>query len=223
MSYTFSDMQSKLSSLLGDSNTEATDMFPLATRKKELNRGQMQFCKDAKSVLEYATGTVTSSQIALPSDWLETFVLIIDNYVITNDREISIKDYERYYNYTGSPCFYYYWEVSGTRYIKIFGSATTYKLYYFKKPSTELSLDADVSILPEEFREAPCYYAAAELLQQIGKHSQSDKYRLIYNNFVREAQRVAERMYMDKQYPVPDVNYIGGTSSSDYQGRGFNE
>ncbi len=223
MSYLFSDMQSKLSGLLGDSNTAVSDMFPLANRKKEINRGEMQFAKDTYLAKEYATGTISSAQIAMPSDWLETFVLIVNNYIITNDREVSIKDYDRYYNYTGNPPYYYYWEFSGIRYIKFFGASTgqTYKLYYFKKPSIELSSDSDVSIFSEEFREAPAYYAAAELLQQVGKQQTSDKYRQIYMNFVREAQKKSERTFIDKQYPVPDVNMVGG-SSTDVEGGGYN-
>jgi len=223
MSYTFSDQQSKLSSLLGDSNTGSDDMFPLAQRKKEINRGELQFAKDSLLLKEYATGTVASAEISVPSDWLKTFVLIVNNQVITNDREISIKDYERYYNYSGTPPYYYFWEFSGTRKIKFIGSSTgqTYLLYYFRKPTTELSSDSDTSVFPEEYREASVYYAAAELLQQIGKHEQSNKYRQMYFEFVRKAMLDGEAHYLDKQYPVPDVNIIGGGSTTDVQGGGY--
>ncbi len=76
MSYAFSDQQSKLSSLLGDSNTSTDDMFPLAQRKKEINRGELQFALDARDLKEYATGTVSGMQIAVPADWFENFCLI---------------------------------------------------------------------------------------------------------------------------------------------------
>lgn len=222
MSYLFSDQQNKLSGLLGDSNTSTDDAYPLAPRKKELNRGEMQFCKDSHSIKEYTTATIASNEISVPSDWLETFVLIINNRVITRDREISVKDWERFYNYGGSTPYYYFWEESGTRKIKLIGSVNgqTYKLYYFKKPVTELDLDADTSIIPEEYREAPVYYAAAELLQQLGKHQQSDKYRSIYQNFVRSAIKDAENHFMDKQYANPDLDIIG-EYGRDVQGGGW--
>ena len=82
MSYAFSDQQSKLSSLLGDSNTDTDSMFPITQRKKEINRGEWQFAVDALDLKEYATSTVSSGQIALPSDWIQTHILIVNNIVI---------------------------------------------------------------------------------------------------------------------------------------------
>lgn len=222
MSYIFSDQQSKLSSLLGDSNTGTDDMFPIAQRKKEINRGEMRFCADTKLVRERATGTISSAQIAWPSDCLEPYLLIVNNSVITGDREVSIKDYERYYNYGGTPPFYYITEESGVRYFKFFGTSTglAYILYYFKKPSTELSSDSDTSILPEEYREASVYYAASQLMSQIGKNEIADRYLQIYLGLVKEASAYAERFYVDKNYAVPDFNHIDN-NTTDVQGGGF--
>lgn len=212
MSYVFSDQQSKLSQLLGDDNTGTTDQFPLAARKKEINRGEMQFCKDSHIVREKATGTISGGSITLPSDCLQIHVLIVNNYVITRDREISIEDYERYYNYAGAIPVYYISEESGVRYIKLIGSTTglTYSLYYFKKPSTELSSDSDTSILPEEYREASVYYAASELLRQIGNNEIANVYFQRYLQIVRDAQKYAEELYMSKKYARPDTNLVMG-------------
>jgi hypothetical protein len=222
MSFTFSDQQGLLSIILGDSNTGSDDAWPLATRKKYLNRGEMQFCKDSKLVREYATGTVASSQIAFPSDMLDLYVIIIGNYIVDKTREISIKDYERFYSYTGNPPYYYVSEESGTRYFKFIGSVDgqTYKLYYFKKPSTELSGDSDVSILPEEFREASVHYAAGQLLKQVGKNTIADLHLAIYNKYVREGQELAEKLYVNKDYANPDLNFVGN-SEQDIVGGGF--
>lgn len=222
MSYAFSDQQSKLSSLLGDSNTGTDDMFPLATRKKEINRGEMRFCTDSKLVREKTSGTISSAQIAWPSDCLEPYLLIVAGKVLTNDREVSVKDYERFVNYGGSPPFYYITEESGVRYFKFFGTSTgsAYIFYYFKKPSTELSSDSDTSILPEEYREASVYYAASQLMQQVGKNEISDRYLAIYQGLVKEAQAYAERFYMDKNYAIPDLNHIDN-NTTDVQGGGF--
>jgi hypothetical protein len=221
MSYAFSDMQSKLSSLLGDSNTGTDDQFPLASRKKEINRGEMQFCLDSHCVREKATGTISSAQIALPSDCLQIHVLIVNNYVVTKDREISIEDWERFYNYNGSIPIYYISEESGVRYMKLLGAPNglAYSLYYFKKPSTELSVDSDTSILPEEFREGAVYYAASELLSQIGKNAIADIYYQRYLAIVREAMKYAEDLYMTKTYARPDTNLLMG--SNDMVGGGF--
>lgn len=223
MAYTFLNIQSKLSTLLADSNVGTDDAFPTATRLKELNRAEMAFCKDSMSVLEYATGTISGTSIAIPSDWLETHIMIIANQRLDASREISIQDYERYYNYAGAPPYYYYWEASGTRSIYFFGSVNgqTYKWYYFKKPTTDLSGDSDTSIVRDEYREALAYKAASELLQQQGKHAISDKYRAIYQQYVEDAKRQVEKLYTSQIYPNPDVNLIGG-SITDIQGGGYN-
>jgi len=222
MSYAFSDQQSKLSSLLGDSNSSSDDQFPLATRKKEINRGEWQFAKDSKFLTEYATGTISGTQIAVPSDWLETYILIINNQVLSPDREISIEDYERYYAFTGTPPYFYYSMQSGTRYINFFGSTNglTYKWYYFKKPTTELSADSDTSLFPEEYREGPVYYAASELMQQIGKQDLSNVFRQRYMLIVRDAQMAVEKVRMTKLYPNPDFNYVGNTTTDIVGGGG---
>lgn len=223
MAYEFSDQQIKLSSLLGDSNTGTDDPWPLSVRKKELNRGELQFAKDSHDLQEYATGVVASGEIAMPDDWMETFLLVVDDRVITADREISIKDYERYYNWAGTPPFYYYWMFSGTRKIKFFGNVNgkTYKLYYFKKPTTELDADGDESLHADEYREAACFYAAGELLQQAGKNQQADRYFVRYEKLVRDAMRQVEKHFLDKGYAVPDVNYVSGNAETDIQGGGF--
>ena len=222
MAYTFSDQQSKLSSLLGDSNTGTDDQFPLATRKKEINRGEMAFCRETKLVHEKATGTIASNQLAWPSDMLEPYAFLVDGKLMTKDNEVSVKDYERWSSYSGSKPLMYVTEESGTRYFKFFSTATglAYILHYVKKPGTELSADADVSILPEEFREASVYYAASELMRQIGKNELAELYLNRYKEFVREAQMRVEEMYMDKNYANPDVNAVGG-NTTDVQGGGF--
>ena len=222
MSYLFSDAQSKLSVLLSDSNTGTEDAFPLAIRKKELNRGELQFAKESKCLVNYATGTVSSGQIALPSDWIETFALVVNSQLLTRDREISIMDYERFYNYAGSPPYYYYWVFSGTKYLKFFGNANTqtYLIWYFAKPTTELSSDSDTSSLDEDDREGPVYYAAAELMQQAGKNAISDKYRAIYQKMVRDAQKRMEERIRTQIYANPDFNIVGA-SDNDVQGQGW--
>ena len=221
MSYTFLDQQNFLSTLLGDSNTSSDDMWPTAQRLTELNNGELQFARDAKNLREYATGAVSGNQIAVPSDWLGTYSLILDDQVITNSREISINDWDRYYNYTGTPPYIYYWEFSGTRYIKILGSATTYKLFYWKRPTTALSSDSDVSLHPEEYRKGPVYFAAAELLKQIGKHQESTIMMNYYGEYVTRANIDVSRSYINKEYAQPDFG-DGNLSTTDTQGNGWN-
>lgn len=223
MAYAFLAQQNKLTRLLGDANVSTDDMWPTADRKAELNRGELQFAKDARYLMEYATGSVSSSEISVPSDWLKTFVLIVNNYIITADREISIQDYERFYNYAGTPPYYYYWRFSGTRKIKFIGSVNgqTYNLYYFRRPTTDLDADADISIHDEEYREASAYYAAYSLLEQIGKTAMADRYKARYLEYVRDAQKFSEEHYLTKEYAHPDNNIIGGANTSDVQGGGI--
>lgn len=222
MSFTFENQQDLLSILVGDSNEGSDDAFPTAVRKKYINRGEWHFAIDTKFVREKATGTVSSLQISVPSDWFETYALIVGDYVLTKDDEISIKDYERWSSYGGSRPKFHMSEESGTRYFKFLGSANSlaYSLYYFKKPSTELSGDSDTSIFPEEFREASVYWAAGELLQQQGKNAIADKYKAIYNKYVHDAQALVERIYVDRDYAVPDTNQMGD-QTTDFQGRGY--
>lgn len=220
MSWTFGDSQDFLSQLLGDQNTSSDDMWPTNQRNRELNNGELQFARDAKNLREYATGTISGSQIEIPSDWIGTYNLIIDDKVITNAREISLFDWERYYNYTGTPPYYYYWEFSGTRYIKIIGSGTTYKLYYWKKPTTALSNSTDVSIHPEEYRKAPVYFAAAELMKQIGKHQESSLFYQSYQEYVLRADTDIGKSYIRKEYATPDIG-DGESAATDRQGQGY--
>lgn len=223
MSYTFLDQQNKLSSLIGDPNQTTDDMFPTSVRKKELNRGELQFAVDSQNIREYATGTVASSQIAVPSDWVATSHLIVGDYNISNNREISLADWERYYNWNGTPPYFYFWEISGVKYIKFIGTGVdgqTYKLFYVKKPVTELSADADISLHPEEFREGPVYYAAGQLLRQIGKEQEAQIYLETYNQLVNRAKAINDKTSVAKEYAVPD---FGETDASvtDIQGRGW--
>lgn len=223
MAYVFSDAQNKLSILLQDSNTGADDAWPLTIRKKELNRGELQFAKDSMCVRNKATGTLDATKkITLPTDFLEVVTIIVSNYNLDRDREISIQDYERWYNYAGAYPLYYFSEESGVRYIYFIGSVTglAYSLYYISRPTTELSGDSDTSLLPEEFREGPVYYAASQLLQQVGKSEYADRYLAIYSRLVRDAQKYAESMYRSKRYAAPDTNYTD-LGSTDVQGGGY--
>jgi hypothetical protein len=225
MSYAFSDQQAKLSVLLQDSNTGTDDAWPIAIRKKELNRGELQFAKDTKCVRNkqtQATVAIASNKLAIPSDFLELVVLIVNNYVLSNDREIALQDYERYKDYGGTYPLYYMSEESGTRYFNFIGVAdgVDYTMHYVKKPSTELDLDASVSILPEEYREAPVYYAAGQLLQQVGKSEYADRYLAIYTRLVRDAQDYVEKTYRSRQYANPDMNFVDA-GQSDMQGYGY--
>lgn len=207
---TFANQQTLLSVLLGDSNTGSDDAFPLATRKLFINRGEMQFSKDTKMIREKATGSISTGSLAVPSDWLETISLIVNNRHLGLDREISVQDYERWYSTGSSWPAYFMSQESGTRYFKFFPTTTTqtYTLYYIKKHSTDLSSDSDESIFPDEFREASVYWAASELMQQVGKNQIADKYAAKYNKFVRDGQMYAEETYVTKQYANPDVNQV---------------
>lgn len=223
MSYTFLNAQEQLSVLLQDSNTGTDDAFPLTVRKKQLNRGEMQFCKDSLLIRNKATGTLDSTnKLAVPADFLETTALIVNGTVINSNREVSIQDYDRYKDYAGAYPFYYMTMESGVRYFVFFGAVTsvTYILHYIAKPSTELSADSDTSILPEEFREAPVYYCAGQLMQQIGKSEYADRYFNMYQRMVRDGQMLAEKTYLTRQYANPDLNMMDA-SANDTQGYGY--
>lgn len=221
MAYTFLDQQNFLSELLGDSNTSSDDMWPSAQRLTELNNGELQFARDAKNLREYVTNTISGGQIAVPSDWLRTYLLIVDNKVINRDREIALQDWERYVNYTGTPPYFYFWEFSGVRYIKLIGSGTTYKLFYFKRPTTILVNNTDISIHPEEYRKGPVYFAASELLKQIGKHQEADIMFNHYSEYVTRANTDVGETYIDKKYAAPDFGYPDNISTTDRQGQGW--
>lgn len=222
--YTFVDQQSKLSELLGDPNTTTDDPFPLARRKKMLNMGEVQFARDAKLLKNYATGTVAAGQLAVPADWLETHVLVVNNVPITNDKEIALQDWQRYYADAETEPYHYYWEFSGTRYLKFIGSTAngqTYQFWYFAKPTTELDGDSDTSPFPLEYREASAYWAAAELLEQIGKTQLADRYRNKYAQYVAKAELETSKHFVNKEYPRPDLGEPDVPTQTDRQGHGY--
>jgi len=222
MAMTFANQQTLLSVLVGDSNTSTDDAFPLATRKLFLNRGELQFAKDTKMLREKATGTISGTTLTLPSDWLETVTLIVNNRNLDRNHEVSIQDYDRWYSSGSSYPAYYMTEESGVRKYGFFGASSgqTYILYYIKKPTTSLSGDSDESLFPDEFREASVYWAASELLQQVGKNQIADKYAAKYNKLVRDGQDYAESVYISKQYANPDTNLVD-TGENDVVGGGY--
>lgn len=226
MSYTFNDQLNKLSSLIGDPNSTTDDQWPIAQRYKEINRGEWNLAVDAKDLMAYTTGTVSGTSITLPSDYIDVHLLIVNGYILTNDREISIEDYEVYVTNggNGGDTGYYYWpDASGNELINLIGLSAdgqTYKLYYFKKPTTELSATTDTSLHREEFREASVYYAASELMKQIGKAQQANDFRVVYEAFVQKADAWARSRYIKKNYARPDIGF-SGVNATDIQGRSW--
>ena len=97
----------------------------------------------------------------------------------------------------------------------------TYYLWYFKKPTTELDEDDDTILIPDRYCEAPVYYAAAELLDEIGKTELSDRYWARYNSYVDKAIIEFERHHLTKEKPVPDLGDIENRSEVDRQGKGY--
>lgn len=207
MAMTFLDQQNKLSRLLGDSNTSSEDMWPLADRKFEINRGEIQFGVDSGSTLEYATTVINGDEASLPDDFSEMHQIIVGDYVLGNDRELSVSDLETVETYSGDIPYYYYWEYSGVKILKFVGASDgqTCELYYFRKATTDLVDDTDESIHEDEYREASVYYAASELLEQIGKTQLSDRYRAKYDNLVFKASTRKESKYLKKVLPRPDL------------------
>lgn len=225
MGMTFLQQQNKLSRILGDSNTTTDDQWPLADRKEELNRGEIQFARDTKALLGYATSTISSQAISLPSDWIETFKMSVtiggSTVVVTDKNEISITDLERYLD-SGGTYFYFWVNSSGTRqyiFVSSESDGETYKIWYYAKPSTTLNLDADESVFPDEYREASVYYAASELLEQIGKSDLASVSRSKYQFFVDKAREDYEKHYINTQPPVPDLS-TGNVFDTNTQGIG---
>lgn len=222
MSFTFANQQTLLSILLGDSNTGTDDAYSLTTRKLMLNRGELQFCRDSECVREKATGTISGTQLAFPTGLLRVVALIVNGVNVWGDRQTSITEYERW-NTSGSayPAVYVTHE-SGTRYFNFWGSSNgqSYILHYVRKPTTDLSGDSDESIIPDEFREGPVYWAASELLQQVGKNSISDKYAAKYNGYVRAGKDYGDQIYLNLIYARPDVNMIDA-GETDTVGNGY--
>lgn len=219
---TFANQQSKLSRLLGDSNTDNDSMWPLDDRKFELNRGEKQFSRDSKSLTAYETGTVSGQVISIPTDWVETFVLTVDDVVVSNDLEVSLTEFERYDN-VGDKFVYFWRDAAGNREITFLSDSVnnlTYKLWYFKIPTTDLDSDSDESSHPDEYREASVYYAASELLEQVGKTQMSDRYRAKYQFFVDKASAESQKHYINKELPRPDVQAEGLMYDKDVQGIG---
>lgn len=222
MGMTFLEQQGLLSVLLGDSNTDTSDAFPLATRKLFINRGEMQFCKDSKCVWEKATGTISGTQLAFPSGLLEPVALIVNSKNIWGTSQTSITEYERYYTSGSAYPSVYITQESGTRYFNFYGSSNghAYTLHYIRKPTVALSSDSDESIIDDQFRDASVYWAASELLQQAGKNAIADKYAAKYNKYVRDGEMFAEKLFLDLKFAQPDTNMVD-SGERDVAGGGY--
>jgi len=228
MAYTFLDQQNFLSSLLGDSNVDASSQWPTAQRQTELNHAEKQFARDTKILMETATGTASSKVITIPTGWIETFVMHVTVsstlYKVTGDREISIKDLERWNTYSGDFPYYWFWASSGTRQYTLVGSSNlssaAYSLYYFEQPTTALSGDTDESLIPEEYRQAPVFKTASNLLLQTGQYSRSGALLQAYDRLMVQARDEARKWYLDYEAPRPDMN-IADITPQDMQGQGY--
>lgn len=221
MGMTFLQQQGKLSRLLGDPNTGTDDQWPLADRKFEINRGEKKFAKDSRSLLKYVTGTVTSQGISLPSGFQEVHVLVVDDIVMTGKDEIALQEYETYID-SGEDKFWFWENASGTRQLNFIDSNSnnlTYKLWYFGKPTVDLSADADESPFEDEYREASVYWAASELLEQIGKTQLADRNRFKYQALVQEAYDETQKKIMNITFAYPFTG-VEEEFDKDIQGRG---
>jgi len=220
--FTFLEQLNLLSTLLGDSQTTAEDMFPIADRKMYINRGEMHFALDSKCLREYATGSVASQEITLPDNWLSNFMLVV-NGKKCDHLEVALQDYERYLN--SGDYHWYQWDISDVRKIMFLSSAvgtSTYKLWYFKKPLVALDSNTDVSIIPIEYREASVYWAGWQLLQQIGKIDLANQCMQVYASFVQSAMADTKEKYLNRVNPNVDVGDVGASASDiDVQGRGY--
>lgn len=231
MAYTFEDQLNFLSTLLADSNTDSDSQWPLAQRKTEINHAEKQFAKDSRCLMESATGTASSKLITVPTDWLETFVLYVTvggvKYKVTNDREISPKRLEEGNLYNGDYPYYYFWIYSGVRKITLVGSSSlasaSYEMFYFRQPTTALDATSDVSVFPEEYRQASIFKAASNLLLQIGQYQRSDYMLGKYRELAAQAKEVSERLYINDDPPRPDVYGLGADDTTDRQGHGMGE
>lgn len=223
LTYTFAEQLELLSVLLGDPNTTDDDMFPLAIRKTYINRGELHFAVDSKSLRNYTSGSVASQAITLPSDWIKNHVLNVNSIDISK-MEVALQEYDRYVN--SGDYHWYQWPVSGVDKINFLSSVADglgYKLWYFCKPTTKLDALTDTSIIPLEYREASAYWAAAELLKQIGKTDLATQALTIYAAYVATAQEDAQKKYMDRVNPNVDTGDDAGSvqSERDVQGRGY--
>lgn len=204
---TFLQMQSLLSRLVGDSGVDSDSAFPTADRQFEINQGCQQFAKDSKSLLGYVTSTVASQVISLPSGFLGIHALILDDILLTNMNEVAIEEWEKYVN-SGEDKYYFWVNASNTRQLNFFSSnsnSKTYKLHYYRKPTTDLSADSDETPIETQYRRAPVYWAAAELLFQIGKTQMSQLYREKYETLAIQARIETEGLVKKLYLPNPDV------------------
>jgi hypothetical protein len=203
--YTFGDKLDLLSVLLGDPNTTVDDMYPIDVRKKFINRGEIHFAVDSKCLRDYVAGNIASQEISLPNGWFENHVLLVDNRDVSKF-EIALQEYERYLN--AAENYWYQWTV------------TEVEKIFFLNSSGGADL-TDTSKIPIEYREASVYWAAAELMKQIGKTDLSNQYLAMYASYIQSAEADAKRKYLNRPSPSVDVGEEqSGQSDVDRQGRG---
>ena len=204
---TFLEQQDSLARELGDPNSTTDDQWPLVDRKFEINFGELQFAKDTKMLLRIKTGTVTDKKIAIPSGWIETYVLVVNNKTFTNNKEISLTEYEKFVN-SGGDHYYYWTDESGNRLLNFINTNQDdqeYRLYYFGKPTVELTADGDTSIFPSEFRKASVLFAAFTLLKQIGMTELSATKFGEYQKLVAEGESYSKKLYRNIENATPEI------------------
>lgn len=220
--YTFGDQQNLLSILLGDSGVTSDDMFPQTIRETMLNRGEIRFAMDARDLRGYATGSVASQAITLPTDWYQMHTLVVNNQDITRF-EIALQDYERYLYNTDAR--WYQWEESGVQVLKLLSSVFdgyTYKLWYFRVPANALVNTTDTSEHKLQHREAPVYWAGAQFMTQIGKTDLAGQYLALYQQMVQQALEDIKEQFMDRPVPKVDTgDEQTNTSHVDVEGKGY--
>ena len=224
MAMDFLKQQTFLGELIMDPNSSDDDQFTLSRRKEAINRGEIQFALDSKAIKEYATSTVSSGYITMPADWLETYILIIDNSVVSTRKEMALMNWERDYQSGEDGPNYYVWEFSGEKRMMFTDDAgyngKTYKLFYFKKPTVTLTDDTDESIIPDEYREATPYWAASRLFQQIGKAELSNRMLEQYMFYVNKAIVQTHKEYVKFLPATPDISTAFKSRTTDRQGHG---
>ena len=206
----FRQQQDKLSRICGDSNTSSDDAWPLADRQFEINRGELLFAKKSKSILRRIDGTVASNKIPLPSDFGGVHIVQANDIVMTSENEMALSDYDRSVN-SGDDKYYFWVDSSGstTRALNFISSNTdgqAYIMWYWAKPSVDLVADSDESPLEDEYREGSVYYAAGELLPQVGKLELAAYYKTLYISLVGEAERETGDKVLSVIKAFPDIS-----------------
>jgi hypothetical protein len=145
--------------------------------KAWLNDAQLDLASRLRPLTKTTTGTLSTTTLALPSDFLGLRTLRF------GDDDIEVVDDEVFNDAVDAGAVLDHTMARITEgkfeFYPTPAVGTAYELRYYRKPTT-LVADADVSELPEELHVKMVYWALFQAMLQVGEEGRADRWLALY-------------------------------------------